>query len=230
MRSSLAAFLSALVFLFSQLLWGQATTALKGTVTDPTGASMPGATVVLRSAETGLTRTTETGIAGEYEFLQIPPGSYKLTVTAAGFAGHERPALRLEVATPATVNISLSLGQPTDVISVQADAAPINSADASLGVAFNESQVKQLPLEGRNVPDLLTLQAGVVYTGNRSDNNRDVCLEVKVSAVGIPDQLTLASLPESPLPVALCAGGPAARSHHRITKNLGIRHRSPALQ
>ena len=174
MRSSLAAFLSALVILSSPLLWGQATTSLRGTVTDPTGASMPGATVVLRSAETDLTRTTETGIAGGYEFLQIPPGTYKLTVTAAGFAGHERPVLRLEVATPATVNISLSLGQPTDVISVQADAAPINSADASLGVAFNESQVRQLPLEGRNVPDLLTLQAGVVYTGNRSDINRDV--------------------------------------------------------
>ena len=172
-RSSLAVFLSPLVILSSQLLWGQATTSLRGTVTDPTGASMPGATVVLKSAETGLTRTTETGIAGGYEFLQIPPGTYKLTVTAAGFAGHERLALRLEVATPATVNISLSLGQPTDVISVQADAAPINSADASLGVAFNESQVKQLPLEGRNVPDLLTLQAGVVYTGNRSDIDRD---------------------------------------------------------
>ena len=71
------------------------------------------------------------------------------------------------------MNVSLSLGQPTEVISVQADAAPLNVSDASLGVAFNESQVKQLPLEGRNVPDLLTLQAGVVYTGNRSDIDRD---------------------------------------------------------
>jgi hypothetical protein len=52
---------------------------------------------VLRSAETGLTRTTETGIAGGYEFLQIPPGSYKLTVTAAGFAGHVPIGVRLHL-------------------------------------------------------------------------------------------------------------------------------------
>ncbi|MBP1598665.1 MAG: hypothetical protein H6Q05_4042 [Acidobacteria bacterium] len=165
--------LFVLTVLSSQVLWGQATTSLRGTVTDPTGAVVPGATVAIKSAETDLTRTTQTGMAGTYEFLQIPPGTYTLTVTATGFAGHERTALRLEVATPATVNVSLSLGQPSEVISVQSDAAPLNVSDASLGVAFNESQVKQLPLEGRNVPDLLTLQAGVVYTGNRSDIDRD---------------------------------------------------------
>jgi len=173
LRRVLTAVLSVPVILSFQLLWGQATTALRGTVSDPAGASVPAATVTLKSDQTDLTRTTETNIAGGYEFLQIPPGIYTLTVTATGFSTYERPNLRLEIATTATVNIPLSLGQPTEVISVQADAAPLNTSDASLGVAFNETQVKQLPLEGRNVPDLLTLQAGVVYTGNRSDLDRD---------------------------------------------------------
>src|SRR5436309_15400818 len=63
-------------------------------------------------------------------------------------------------------------GQTT--VEVTGAAPLVNTTDASLGAAFGEQQVKQLPLEGRNIPDLLTLQAGVVYTGNRSDVNRDV--------------------------------------------------------
>lgn len=75
---------------------------------------------------------------------------------------------------PATVNATLEVGASSETIEVSAEAAALNTTDASLGNAFGENQVRQLPLEGRNVPDLLSLQAGVVYTGNRPDVNTDV--------------------------------------------------------
>lgn len=80
--------------------------------------------------------------------------------------------LQLLVNTPATVNVQLKLGSVNETVAVTGEAPVLNSADASLGNAFSNMQVKQIPLEGRNVPDLLSLQPGVVYIGNRPDLNR----------------------------------------------------------
>ncbi len=102
------------------------------------------------------------------------PGTYALTIEKAGFRKYEQKNLQLQVNLPATVNATLEIGATSQVVEVSATAAALNTTDASIGNAFGENQVKQLPLEGRNVPDLLTLQAGVAYTGNRSDVNRDV--------------------------------------------------------
>jgi hypothetical protein len=149
------------------------TTSLRGTVTDPSQAAVSGARVTLANPERGFTRTLTTGSSGDYEFLQLQPGVYQLTIDAPGFRKAEQKHVQLLVDTPATLNVKLEVGTATEVIEVQAEAAVINTADASLGNAFNETQVKTLPLEGRNVPDLLSLQNGVAYTGNRPDINRD---------------------------------------------------------
>jgi hypothetical protein len=149
------------------------TTSLRGTVSDPSLATLPGAKVTLTSSERGFTRSVNTGSAGEYEFLQLQPGTYHLTVDMPGFRKAEQKELHLLVDTPTTVNVKMEVGTATEVIEVNAEAAVINTADATLGNAFNETQVKALPLEGRNVPDLLSLQNGVAYTGNRADINQD---------------------------------------------------------
>jgi carboxypeptidase family protein len=149
--------------------WGQATTSVRGTVTDPSGSTVPKATVVLTSAAFKSERAVITGAQGEYQFLLLPPGTYTLIVTATGFERYELTGLELLVNTPATVNVQLKIGKPTESITVTGEAPALNLVDASIGNSFNESQVKQIPLEGRNVPDLLTLQAGVAYTGNRPD-------------------------------------------------------------
>ena len=153
--------------------WGQATTSLRGTVTDQTGSAVPGATVVLANAESRIERTASTGTQGEYQFLFLPPGTYALSITAAGFQRHEQTGLSLLVNTPATANVQLKLGEVAERVSVAAEALALNMVDASLGNSFNQTQVTQIPLEGRNVPDLLSLQAGVAYTGNRPDLDRD---------------------------------------------------------
>jgi hypothetical protein len=153
----------------SRAAWGQATTSVRGTVTDPTGSVVAGATVLLANAESRTERAAKTGGQGEYQFLFVPPGTYALTVTAAGFQRYQQTGLELLVNTPATANIQLKIGQANEVVTVSSEAPALNLVDASIGNSFGESQVRQIPLEGRNVPDLLSLQAGVAYTGNRPD-------------------------------------------------------------
>ncbi len=149
------------------------TTSLRGTVVDKTGGAVVSATVVLRSQEQSFVRQTTTNDTGAYEFLALPPGTYRLTVESAGFRKYEQRELQLLVNNPATINVKLEVGATTETVEVNAQAVTLNTTDASLGVAFGENQVKELPLEGRNVPDLLSLQPGVVYTGNRSDVDLD---------------------------------------------------------
>jgi len=154
--------------------WGQASTSVRGTVTDPSGKAVAGAGVVLSSAETKTERNVTSGDQGEYQFLLVPPGTYTLTVTAPGFRRSEQKDVALLVNTPATINVQLKIGGTNETVTVTSEAPAINMVDASLGNSFEEKQVSQLPLEGRNVPDLLSLQAGVAYTGNRiGDKDQD---------------------------------------------------------
>jgi hypothetical protein len=149
------------------------TTSLHGVVTDQSGAVISGARVMLNNAQQGLHREDVTGAGGEYEFLALPPGVYVLDVEASGFRKFEQTNLQLLVNTPATSNVKMEIGTALQTVEVSAQAATLNVTDASLGVAFTENQVKSLPLEAGNVPELLSLQAGVAYTGNRPDINKN---------------------------------------------------------
>ena len=149
------------------------TTSVRGAVMDKTGAAIVGAKVTINNAAQGLQRESATDASGAYEFLALPPGSYELTVEAKGFRKFEQKNLQLLVNSPATVNATLEVGAASESIEVSAQVATLNTTDASLGSAFSENQVKELPLEAGNVPELLSLQAGVAYTGNRPDINKD---------------------------------------------------------
>src|SRR6266513_3113833 len=154
--------------------WAQTgTTSLRGTVVDRSGAAIAGAKVTVLNLAQGLHRETATDGTGSYEFLSLPPGSYALTIETKGFRKFEQKNLQLQVNSPATANATLEVGSTTETIEVSAQAVALNTTDASLGSAFSESQVKELPLEAGNVPELLSLQAGVAYTGNRPDINKD---------------------------------------------------------
>jgi hypothetical protein len=150
------------------------TTSVRGVVLDKSGAAVVGARVVVENAGQALQRETRTDDSGEYKFLGLPPGTYSLTVEKEGFRKFELRGLDLLVNLPATRDVTLGVGAVAEKVEVSAQAETLNTTDASLGVAFNENQVKQLPLESRNVPDLLSLQPGVVYTGNRPDIDTDV--------------------------------------------------------
>jgi hypothetical protein len=145
------------------------TTSLRGTITDKSGAAIVGAKVTLSNAEAGFERTTESGGTGQYEFLLVPPGTYSLAVTKENFNRYTQTNVQLLVNLPGTQSITLQVGSATQTVEVSAQLETLNTTDASLGNAFNENQVRQLPMEGRNVPDLLSLQPGVAYPNNRDD-------------------------------------------------------------
>jgi hypothetical protein len=166
----------------TSLAYGQVgTTSVRGTVTDKSGGAIVGAKVTLTNAAQGFVRTSTTNGTGAYEFIAIPPGDYSITIEAAGFRKYEHTGLQLLVNAPATENATLQVGASTETVEVSAQAATLNTTDASLGIAFNQNQVKELPMEGRNVPDLLSLQAGVVYIGNNP--NIDTNIDTRSGAV-----------------------------------------------
>src|SRR5581483_9711388 len=163
--------LLAVAFVVSLLLttfgFGQsATTSLRGTVTDPNGAVVVGASVRISDPATGLSRQTTTSSQGEYQFLELPPATYQLTVQASGFATTKTTGVQLLVRTPATLNVSLQISASMETVEVNATATLVNTQDATMGHAFDTQQIQALPFEGREPTSILTLQAGVVYTGN----------------------------------------------------------------
>src|SRR5712692_17773 len=154
---------------FSQI----SSTSLQGTATDPSGSAVSGASVELSNNESKLERTMVSGMQGEYRFFALPPGTYTLTVTAKGFSRYQQTDLQLLVNTPATANVRLKVGGTSENVTVMGEAPVLNEVDASLGNSFDQTQVREIPIEGRNVAELLSLQAGVAYTGNRQDIDKD---------------------------------------------------------
>src|SRR5262252_3384586 len=172
MQSRLYFSFSIFLLLFISSAGAQTGTAsLHGKVLDSSRAVVAGASVTVSNQTQGFSRSATTPPTGEFEFLALPPGTYVLTVEQSGFKKYEQRALQLLVNVPTSVNVVLQVGSITTQVEVSGEAPVINTEDATLGIAFGENQVKELPLEGRNVPDLLTLQPGVAYTGNRGDTS-----------------------------------------------------------
>jgi len=154
--------------------FGQGTTSLNGTVTDPTGAVIPGAKLTLENAATAITRETESDQDGAYRFLQVQPGPYRLKVNKGGFSDLIVNDIQLLVNSPATLNVKFEkVGQVTEVVSVTAEATAVNTVDATLGNNFGTKPILQLPFEGRNVVSLLSLQPGVTFLGDNDSVNDD---------------------------------------------------------
>ncbi len=161
-RKVLAVFFA---FLFTTAAWGQnATTSLRGEVTDPSGALVPGATVTLTSKVTKQTVTVTAGKSGEYSFEQVVPAKYTIKATAPGFGELIKEA-ELLVSQPATINFALPVTGQSETVEVTA-AASLNFSDASIGNAISSAEIDATPIQSRNVADLLSLQPGVLYFGN----------------------------------------------------------------
>lgn len=146
--------------------------SLQGVVTDSAGAVVSGATAKLVDLASAAERSTTSDGTGSYSFPQLNPGIYRLEVTKDGFKTHVEERVTILVATPTKLDISLEVGTVTQTVMVESTAVPnLNTQDATVGNAFEENQVKTLPFLARNVVNLLTLQPGVVFTG-QSDTDR----------------------------------------------------------
>ena len=168
-RTVLAAFACAL----TSSAWGQATTSLRGTITDAQGAAIDMAIVTLQNGDVGFRRNVLTDATGAFQFVQVPPGVYSVGIEKSGFASVTQRNVELLVNTPATLDATMQVANVTETVNVEADVVKINTVDASIGNSFNQTQVRQLPLQTRNVVELLSLQPGVTQTGEVLGSRRD---------------------------------------------------------
>lgn len=148
------------------------TTSLNGVVLDSSGAVIPGTVIELDNSATGFHSQVSADAKGQYAFPQLTPGSYSITATAAGMAKITKVA-ELLVNQPATISFTLSIQGATTTVNVSAEAQTLNMTDATIGNSVNNTTIQALPMEGRNVPDLLSLQPGVLYLGRVIDQTVD---------------------------------------------------------
>ena len=150
----------------------QATTSLSGTITDSSGALVAGASISITERDTGQTLKTTSSAHGFYQFQQLTPGTWTIIVSASGF-GNQTKVSELLVSNPANIDFKMTVGAVQEMVDVSAEATALNTNDATLGSAVNNATIQALPMEDRNVPDLLSLQPGVLYLGHNIDENSD---------------------------------------------------------
>ena len=136
--------------------------SITGSVADPTGAVIPGATITMRDLGTGAERSAVADGQGRYTIQQVPPGFYKVTAKAPGFADIIIERVELLVNQPATLEMKFEkVGSTATSVVVEAAAAQVNTTDASLGNAINNTTIINMPSFARNVVSLLAFQPGV---------------------------------------------------------------------
>jgi hypothetical protein len=136
--------------------------SIGGTVTDSSGAVVPGATVVVTDMARGTSRTLTTNEAGAYIAPELLPSNYAIQVSAKGFATVKRSNIELQVAQDLTVNFSVKPGAATKTVVVSGGAPLLNVTSATLGGTLSNTTINSLPLNGRNFLNLLGLRPGVI--------------------------------------------------------------------
>src|SRR6266568_6580903 len=154
-------FLSLFLF-FSTTVLAQSTAMLQGTVTDPKGAAVPNASVVVRNKATSLERTTQTDTEGNYQVAALPTGTYSVEVRLRGFKTKMADQLAIEVARTVVQNFQLEVGDITEQVVVSSDTSVIETATTSVGTVVNQRTVQEIPLNGRHFVDLGLLVPGTV--------------------------------------------------------------------
>jgi len=153
---------AALVALFSVGAWSQTQLAtVSGTITDPSGAVVPGVSVTIVSQGTGLKRSALTDTAGEYRFAGLPIGNYSLRVEKAGFQSQVREGVDLNSAVEVTINLQLAIGDISQQTTVSANAAGIDNTTSTVAGLLPEQSLTELPLDNRDLFGAVALEPGV---------------------------------------------------------------------
>jgi hypothetical protein len=166
------------------------TSSITGTVTDASGAVIAGARVTARNEATGVTFTQTSTAAGVYSFQSLTVGSYAITAEMTGFKTIHKTGNVLEVGTPLVVEVTLEVGQTTDVVNVEGGYERIQSTNATLGNVVEQKAIEALPLNGRNPLTLITLEPGVVQrsaggagSGIHVNGSRDRAYNVTIDGI-----------------------------------------------
>lgn len=144
------------------------TGSISGTVKDSTGAVLPGATVVLRQEETGISRTVQADAAGRYTASALAVGNYQVTTNLEGFQTEVRTGIVLTIGRQAIVDFTLSVGAVAQTVNVTAEAPLVETTQSAVSTLVSSTTINELPLNGRNLAMLVLLQPGVTETVNPS--------------------------------------------------------------
>ena len=161
----------------SSICIGQATSvnggSIQGTITDATGAVVPGAEVIITGTDVGFTKTLSTDSAGFYSLGPLNPGGYTISVDAAGFQKLSVTTV-VRTGTATSGNYKLSLGSESQTVEVNAGAVQINTDQAGVSAVITSNQINTLPVNGRNILDFAQLQPGVqLQPGGSGDGGFD---------------------------------------------------------
>ena len=140
----------------------EVTATVTGTVTDPSGAAVVGATVTAKSVERGVAYSAVTNDSGLYRISQLPVGNYDLRIEKQGFQTTAYPAFALALNQIGRIDVELKVGQVTQTVEVTGEATQIETTNATVSGLVNGEQLRELPLNGRSYTDLALLNPGVI--------------------------------------------------------------------
>ena len=187
--SAAALFLLFSVVFATSTLFAQGTATsgiLRGTVTDPNGAVVPGAKVTVTNQATSLSRQLTTSSVGTYTANDLPPGAYNITIDAGGFKQAVIKNVVVNVSSVTEQTTKLQLGAATELVTVEANTVGVQTTSAAIGEVVDAEQATQLPLNGSNFVELTQLQPGVSRTNNLSTTNKGLLAGVDFSVNGNP--------------------------------------------
>ena len=219
---------------FAQVENGQFT----GTVLDPTGAAIANAKVVVTNAATDLRLNAVTNSSGNYTVREVPAGVYKMTVEAAGFKTVSNNAVTVNAGTIAHVDFKLQIGKASEVVEVTGEATAVNTEDSKLSSTVTATQIQNLPLNGRNVYDLIQMVPGAVnVTGVDMENGHNTVVngvredfngflingvsnkDLSGGVVNVPIEDTVEEFQQLQLNVSAQYGSSAGSINNLITKS-----------
>jgi hypothetical protein len=160
------------------------TGTIRGTVSDPSGAMMPGAEVSIKNLGTGEVRTVSTNAGGEFVSLDMPIGNYDIVVKKAGFKEFVSKGVELHVSTTYTVTAALQVGNATEQVTVEANPVQVETATGAVGNVIEGNEVRELPLNGRSFVQLTQLMPGVSSASNFDTKNKGLQAGVDFSVNG----------------------------------------------
>src|SRR6266700_2418003 len=170
-------------------VWAQSTAQVSGSVNDQSGAVLAGVEVTLTQTDTGLKRTVLTNETGSYIMPNLPVGPYKLEASLPGFSTFARTGIVLTVGADPVISITLEVGQVAETVEVQADAALVETRNTGVGQVIDNVRVMELPLNGRQVTELIIL-SGAAVGGGAQNTPRNYPTDIISVGGGSNDGLT----------------------------------------
>src|SRR5947207_10334185 len=161
--------------------WAQGTAQISGTVRDASAAVLPGVQVTATQTYTGISRMTVTNDTGFYVLPSLPLGPYRVEASLPGFRGFTQTGIVLQVGSSPVIDVKMEVGQVTQAVEVQADAATVETRTSGVGTVIETQRVVDLPLNARQVTDLITLSGLAVRTGGSPGVNMDTGVSISVA-------------------------------------------------